>query len=163
MVEFTAGDIFKVEAAALVNAVNCVGIMGSGVALQFKKRFPENFHAYSRACVHGEVRPGRMFIFDTGLVRPECIINFPTKRHWRDPSRLADIDAGLDALREEIRGRDIGSIAIPALGCGLGGLEWGVVKASMERVLGDLKGVRVIVFSPQSEVVSAMGPAGPLG
>ena len=110
MIEFKKGDIFAEDAEALVNTVNCVGVMGRGVALQFKKAFPENFDAYARACDRKEVRPGRMFVFETGeLANPRYIINFPTKRHWRRKSRIEDIDAGLKALvaaiRSEISGR----------------------------------------------------------
>src|SRR3990172_1664895 len=99
MIEFKTGDILAEEAEALVNTVNCVGIMGRGVALQFKQAFPENFKAYERACKLGEVVPGRMFVFYTGqLTHPRYIVNFPTKRHWRGRARIGDIETGLDAL-----------------------------------------------------------------
>ena len=122
------GDILKADVEALVNTVNCVGVMGRGVALQFRKAFPDNFKAYSEACAQGEVRPGRMFVYDLGTLTPSrYIINFPTKEHWKGKSKLAFIDAGLDALVGEIRSRGIRSIALPSLGCGLGGLKWGEV------------------------------------
>src|SRR3989304_1155658 len=122
MIEFKTGDIRAEDAEALVNTVNCVGIMGRGVALQFRQVFPENFKAYARACTLGEVEPGRMFVFDSGnLPPPRSIINCPTKRHWRGKSRIEDIEAGLDALVAEVRRRGIRSIALPPLGAGLGG------------------------------------------
>ena len=107
MVELTQGDLLKADAEALVNTVNCVGIMGRGIALQFKNAFPANFKAYAVACRRGEVQPGRMFVFETGtFTNPRYIINFPTKRHWRGKSRLEDIETGLTALAREIRDPD---------------------------------------------------------
>ncbi len=149
MIKFKTGDILAEEAEALVNTVNCVGIMGRGVALQFKQAFPENFKAYERACRQGEVEPGRMFVFDTGqLTHPRYIINFPTKRHWRGRSRIEDIETGLRALVAEIRRRGIRSIALPPLGAGLGGLPWAEVRSRIERALLALPDVRVVVFEP---------------
>lgn len=151
MIEFKTGDILAEDAEALVNTVNCVGIMGRGVALRFKRAFPENFKAYERACKQGQVEPGRMFVFDTGrLTHPRYIINFPTKRHWRGRSRIEDIEAGLDALVAEIRRRGIRSIAIPPLGAGLGGLPWAEVRSRIERAFLALPDVRVVVFEPQA-------------
>lgn len=149
MIEFKTGDILAEDAEALVNTVNCVGIMGRGVALQFKQAFPENFKAYVRACKRGEVEPGRMFVFDTGrLTPPRYIVNFPTKRHWRGRSRIEDIERGLDALVAEIRQRGIRSVALPPLGAGLGGLAWADVRARIERAFLALPDVRVVVFEP---------------
>lgn len=149
MVEFTTGDILDAKAEALVNTVNCVGIMGRGIALQFKNSFPGNFKAYEIACKHHEVQPGRMFVYPTGLMNgPRFIINFPTKRHWRGKSRIEDIESGLVALREEIITRGIRSIAIPPLGAGLGGLDWKQVRSRIERALGDLEDVKVLVYEP---------------
>lgn len=151
MIEFKTGDILAEDAEALVNTVNCVGIMGRGVALRFKRAFPENFKAYERACKQGQVEPGRMFVFDTGrLTHPRYIINFPTKRHWRGKSRSEDIEAGLDALVAEIRRRGIRSIAIPPLGAGLGGLPWAEVRPRIERAFLALPDVRAVVFEPQA-------------
>lgn len=151
MIELKAGDILAEDAEALVNTVNCVGIMGRGVSLQFKQAFPENFKAYERACKQGQIEPGRMFVFDTGqLTHPRYIINFPTKRHWRGRSRIEDIERGLDALVAEIRGRGIRSIAIPPLGAGLGGLPWAEVRSRIERAVLALPEVRVVVFEPQA-------------
>src|SRR5713226_5969920 len=116
MLEFMTGDILKANAEALVNTVNCVGIMGRGVALQFKNTFPENFKAYVAACKREEVQPGRMFVFKTGeLTNPRYIINFPTKVHWRGKSRIEHIESGLEALVSEVKNRGIRSIAIPPL------------------------------------------------
>lgn len=136
MIRFLLGNIFDSEADALVNTVNCVGVMGRGLALQFKKAFPENFKEYKRACDRGEVVPGRMFVTEPNLpITPKFIVNFPTKRHWRDKSRLDDVEAGLVNLRDEIDIRRIKSIAIPPLGCGLGGLHWPDVRRLIVNVL----------------------------
>jgi O-acetyl-ADP-ribose deacetylase (regulator of RNase III) len=150
MIEFKTGDIFTEKVDAIVNTVNCVGVMGRGIALQFKKRFPENFKAYATACKQDEVRPGRMFIFDSGLfVNPRFIINFPTKRHWRGKSRMEDIESGLADLVRVVQEKGIHSIALPPLGCGLGGLDWPEVKARIESVLAPLEDVQIVVFEPQ--------------
>ncbi len=102
MIEFATGDLLKADAECLVNTVNCAGIMGRGIALQFKKFFPENFKTYADACKRQEVRPGRMFVFENNqITNPRYIINFPTKRHWRDGSRMEDIESGLRVLAEE--------------------------------------------------------------
>ncbi|MCF6219073.1 MAG: macro domain-containing protein [Gammaproteobacteria bacterium] len=150
MIEYKTGNILTEDAEAIINTVNCVGVMGRGIALQFKKAFPENFKAYAAACKREEVRPGRMFIYDMGgLTNPRYIINFPTKRHWRGKSRMEDIEAGLKALVVEIRERSIQSIAIPPLGSGLGGLEWTEVRQCIEQSLSDMDDMRIIVFEPK--------------
>ena len=155
MIEFTTGDILRADAEALVNTVNCVGIMGRGVALQFKNAFPANFKAYEAACAREEVQPGRMFVFETReLTGPKFIINFPTKRHWRGKSRMEDIDSGLRALVAEIRNRRIRSIAIPPLGSGLGGLNWAEVRPRIEAALRGFDDLHVIVFEPNSAPVA---------
>jgi len=133
-----------------VNAVNCVGVMGKGLARQFKDAHPENFAGYAAACARGEVRPGRVLVVDTGRELPRYIINFPTKRHWRDRSRLEDIEAGLAALVHELRERRIASVAIPPLGCGLGGLDWADVRPMVVRALQDAPDVEALVFEPVS-------------
>ena len=149
MIAYKKGDIIAEDAEALVNTVNCVGIMGRGIALQFKNAFPENFKAYEAACRRAEVQPGRMFVFATQqLTNPRYIINFPTKRHWRGKSRLSDIDAGLDSLVGEIRTRGIRSIAIPPLGTGLGGLSWLDVRPKIEAAIRALPELKAIVFVP---------------
>ena len=116
----------------------------------FKRRFPANFKAYKAACDWGEVEPGRMFVFDTDELMPRYIINFPTKRHWRARSRLGDIEAGLSTLVAEIEQRRIRSIALPPLGCGLGGLEWSQVKPLIHAALAPLSGVDTMVFEPNA-------------
>lgn len=149
MIEFKTGNILQEDVEALVNTVNCVGFMGRGIALQFKKAWPENFKAYAAACRRNEVQPGKMFVFETGrLTNPRFIINFPTKRHWRGKSRLEDIESGLRALVEEIRKRNIKSIALPPLGSGLGGLPWAKVRQRIEQLLGSMDKVRIVVFEP---------------
>jgi O-acetyl-ADP-ribose deacetylase (regulator of RNase III) len=148
MIEIAHGDLLLADAEALVNTVNCVGIMGRGIALQFRKAFPENFAVYRALCSRGGLQPGRMMVHDLERVlNPRYVINFPSKRHWKDKSRLEDIDAGLAALVEEVRKRDIRSIAIPPLGCGLGGLDWSVVRPRIEATFRDLD-VRVLLFVP---------------
>lgn len=150
MIEYTTGDILRADADAIVNTVNCVGVMGRGIALQFKKAFPENFKAYALACKNNQVQPGRMLVFETGqLTAPRLIINFPTKRHWRGASRLEDIEAGLAALVETIRQYQIQSIAIPPLGSGLGGLDWADVRPRIEAALQPLSDVRVLIYEPK--------------
>ncbi len=150
MIEYKRGDIFEEDADALVNSVNCVGVMGRGIALQFKNVFPENFERYADACKRGEVEPGKMFVFDTQRLRPRYIINFPTKRHWRGKSRIEDIENGLGSLVREIRARKIQSIAIPPLGSDLGGLKWEDVRPLIDSRLRSVDGVRVVVLEPGS-------------
>lgn len=159
MIEYTTGDILKDDAEALVNTVNCVGVMGRGIALQFKKAWPENFKAYEAACKREEVQPGRMFVFETGqLTLPRYIINFPTKRHWRGASRIADIEAGLVALVDTIKSKGIRTIAIPPLGSGLGGLDWAEVRQHIESTLAALPDVQVRVYEPKGAPESAGMP-----
>ncbi len=149
MLQYKTGDILAEETDALVNTVNCRGVMGRGIALQFKHAFPDNFKAYAEACKRQEVQPGRMFVFDTGrLTNPRYIINFPTKRHWRGKSRMEDIEAGLTALQDVIRERKIRSLAIPPLGTGLGGLDWNEVRLRIEEALGDFNDLCVVIFQP---------------
>jgi O-acetyl-ADP-ribose deacetylase (regulator of RNase III) len=147
-IELRTGDMFKAEAEAIVNTVNCVGIMGRGVALQFKNAYPANFKAYKAACDAEQVQPGRMFVFETGKFTPRLIINFPTKRHWKGKSRIEDIEAGLVALVQEIKDRRIKSIVIPPLGAGLGGLNWHHVLPRIKSALEDVPDLHVIVFEP---------------
>lgn len=147
--ERTRGDILQADAEALVNTVNCVGIMGRGIALQFRKAFPENYKLYRAVCEREELRPGTMLVYDLGrLTNPRYIINFPTKRHWKGKSRIEDIEAGLPALVAEVRRLGISSIAIPPLGSGLGGLDWREVRPRIERAFQDLPDVRVLLYEP---------------
>ncbi|MGO9082611.1 MAG: macro domain-containing protein [Streptosporangiaceae bacterium] len=135
---------------ALVNTVNTVGVMGKGIALQFKQAYPDNFRAYEAACRRGGVQLGQMFVVETGLLgQPRLIINFPTKKHWRARSKLSDIKAGLTDLRRVISEYAITSIALPPLGCGNGGLDWRDVRPLITEALGDVPGVDVVVYPPQ--------------
>lgn len=157
-IELRTGDILKADAEAIVNTVNCVGIMGRGIALQFKKAFPANFRAYAIACEDGEVQPGTMFVHDTSsFTNPRYIINFPTKRHWKGKSRIEDIESGLVALARELTERGIKSVAVPPLGAGLGGLDWGDVRPRIEAALRDLPDLQVSIYEPMGapEVVKS--------
>src|SRR5215470_1216970 len=136
MWKLTEGNILEADTQALVNTVNTVGVMGKGIALQFKKAFPEMFEEYEKLCKVKKLQPGQMHVFDRGqMFNPRYIINFPTKRHWKGKSKLADIKAGLDALVQELTTRGIKSVAIPPLGCGHGGLDWNVVRPLIERAM----------------------------
>lgn len=152
MIEIVQGDLLSADTDAVVNTVNCVGVMGRGIALQMKNAYPVNFTAYAAACRHGEVQPGRMLVVETDqLSNPRYIINFPTKRHWRDESLLADIESGLSALIAEVRRLRLSSLALPALGCGLGGLDWHDVRPRIESAFADFRDVRVLLFGPAGE------------
>lgn len=149
MIEMIRGDILRADVEAIVNTVNCVGVMGRGIALQFKKAWPDNFKAYADACRRQEVKPGQMFIFDTGqLATPRWIINFPTKRHWRAASRMEDIESGLVALIGDIHRLGGRSIAIPPLDAGLGGLDWLIVREKIEAAMRPLSDVQVLLYEP---------------
>ena len=150
MINDATGNLLEADAEALVNTVNCVGFMGKGIALQFKQAWPDNFEAYARASKAGEIRPGRMFTWETGrMINPKLIINFPTKRHWRGKSRFEDIKSGLRALIGEVRRRGIRSIAVPPLGCGNGGLNWKDVRPLIEAAFAELPNIDVLLYSPQ--------------
>lgn len=150
MVELVAGNLLEAKAEALVNTVNCVGIMGKGIALQFKQAFPDNFSEYEKACKKGRVQVGHMFVHGTNqMFDPKYIINFPTKRHWKARSRLEDIKSGLKDLVKVIRKLKIQSIAIPPLGSGLGGLNWNDVKALIINALSELPNVSVYLYEPK--------------
>jgi len=149
MLKISTGNLLDAEVDALVNTVNTEGVMGKGVALQFKKKFPEMYEPYRQACEAGEVLPGKMHVFKReSLIGPRYIINFPTKRHWRSPSRLEDIASGLDALKLEIHRLKIHSVALPPLGCGNGGLNWPDVHRLIEEKLKSLEGVQVMIYPP---------------
>ncbi|QLE56653.1 macro domain-containing protein [Nostoc sp. TCL26-01] len=149
MIEFKQGNLLEEKAEALVNTVNCVGVMGKGIALQFKQAYPENFRHYEKACKANEVQPGQMFTVVTGsLFNPRYIINFPTKRHWKGKSKIEDIKSGVAALVREVQQLGISSIAIPPLGCGNGGLDWVEVKPLIESAFAQLPNVQVIIFEP---------------
>jgi O-acetyl-ADP-ribose deacetylase (regulator of RNase III) len=149
MIQLCQGDILSADAEALVNTVNCVGIMGRGIALQFRNAFPENYAVYKSLCEKKQLHPGKMLVFDLNrLENPRFIINFPTKRHWKGDSRIEDIQSGLTSLVEEVKTRGIRSIAIPPLGCGLGGLNWRDVRPLIEDAFKALPSVRTLVYEP---------------
>jgi O-acetyl-ADP-ribose deacetylase (regulator of RNase III) len=149
MIRFTRGNLLEADVEALVNTVNTVGVMGKGIALMVKEAFPENFREYAVACKRGEVEVGRMFVTQRpGLEGPRWILNFPTKRHWRHSSRIEWIEEGLADLRRVILEKGIRSVAVPPLGCGHGGLPWLEVRVLIERELGNLEGVEVVVYEP---------------
>ncbi len=157
--EYAHGNLLEADCEALVNTVNTVGVMGKGIALQFKQAFPENFRQYERACRAGEVVIGSMLVVATGkLGNPKYIINFPTKRHWRQRSRLEDIEAGLRDLVAQVRSLSVGSLAVPPLGCGNGGLEWSEVRPLVEEAFRDLPQVRVLLFAPAGAPDAAAMP-----
>lgn len=150
MIRLVTGNLLDADVDALVNTVNTEGVMGKGVALQFRRAFPDNYERYRAASRGGAVDIGRMYVTETGrLEGPRLIINFPTKRHWKSRSRLADIEAGLVDLRRTLVEHGVRSVAVPALGCGLGGLRWTDVRPLIERALSDLD-MEVLVFPPQS-------------
>lgn len=154
MIHFLKGDLFSTRVEVLVNPVNCVGVMGRGLALEFKERFPDNFQVYKRACDHGKIKPGSLYTLpvNESIVIPSYrlrfIVNFPTKDHWRDPSRLEWIDSGLMELSRMIELNHVQSIAIPAIGCGLGGLKWGDVKALMIKHLSVNESTHIFIYEP---------------
>ena len=149
MIEYQQGNLLEENTEALVNTVNCVGVMGKGIALQFKQAFPENFKQYKKACNFKEVQPGKMFITSTGELFPKYIINFPTKRHWKGKSRIEDIESGLKALTALVEESNIKSISIPPLGCGNGGLNWREVKPKITSAFIELPDVQVVIFEPE--------------
>ena len=143
------GDLLKEKVQAYVNTVNCVGIMGKGIALQFKMTYPDNYKQYKKACDKGEVRPGKMFITQINdIFEPKFVINFPTKTHWKAKSKLEYIEKGLTDLVKEITKKNIKSIVIPPLGCGQGGLNWNEVRPLIEDRLSALEDVDVILYAP---------------
>ncbi|KEQ30342.1 phosphatase [Pedobacter antarcticus 4BY] len=150
---YKTGNLLEAETQALVNTVNTVGVMGKGIALQFKERFPQNFKIYADACKKGLVKVGRMLIVNEHTLEGEkIIINFPTKEQWFKKSQYRFIEEGLQALAQEIRTRNIKSIALPPLGCGNGGLNWEKIKPMINHYLSGLEGVEIVVFEPNEAV-----------
>ena len=149
MIYKAEGDLLGTDAEALVNTVNTVGVMGKGIALQFKLAFPDNYKAYEAACKRGEVAIGKMFVFRRENSNPRLIINFPTKKHWRGKSKMADIESGLRALIDIVKHEEIKSIAVPPLGCGNGGLNWGDVRPRIEKAFAQVPEVAVQLFYPE--------------
>jgi len=151
MIKYKKGNLLEAEAEALVNTVNCAGIMGKGIALQFKQAFPINFKEYEKACRANQVQIGKMFVVEVGSMfqtNPRYIVNFPTKNHWKGKSRLEDIKSGLEDLVERVKYLEIKSIAVPPLGCGNGGLEWAEVKSLMEKAFANLSDINIIIYEP---------------
>ncbi|OJV83644.1 MAG: Appr-1-p processing protein [Cellulomonas sp. 73-92] len=156
MIEEARGNLLAADVDALVNTVNTVGVMGKGIALQFRRAYPAMFESYVAACKAGEVEVGRMHVWPTGSMSgPRYVINFPTKRHWRAPSRLEFVDAGLVDLVRVIREREISSIAIPPLGAGSGGLDWRLVKPRIVAALDEVADVRVLLYEPNGAPAAA--------
>ena len=150
---YTKGNILSTDAQAIVNTVNTVGVMGKGIALQFKERYPANFKEYARQCKLGLVRIGKMLVTrDNSLDGEKIIINFPTKTEWYKKSQYSYIEEGLEDLVRVIEEYNIKSIAIPPLGCGNGGLRWEKVKELMERYLSKMETVEIKVFEPNDDV-----------
>lgn len=149
MIQESQGNLLEADVEAIVNTVNTVGVMGKGIALQFKQAFPENYKQYKAACGAGEVRIGEVLVHDGHHLGPRrYILNFPTKRHWRGKSRIEDIQVGLDSLINVVSKCGIESIAIPALGCGNGGLDWADVRPMIYRAFESMPSVRVVIFPP---------------
>lgn len=165
----TQGDLTKCTAEAIVNTVNCVGIMGRGLALDFKKAFPENFAFYEEACHRGELRPGGVLLFDRDHLAqpslfgrpdpsPRYILNVATKQHWRFHSRPSDVVKGARNLAEICRNRGIKTIAVPPMGCGLGGLDWKVMRPLVIQELSSVPGLEVLLYDPPGFQLDAEPP-----
>ncbi|MCL6272197.1 macro domain-containing protein [Sansalvadorimonas sp. 2012CJ34-2] len=149
MILYTKGNLLNAPAQALVNSVNTVGVMGRGIALMFKQRFKRNMKLYAAACKAQQVQVGRVFVTYTGeLSGPRWIVNFPTKQHWRNPSKMEWIVAGLQDLKLFILENGVESIAIPPLGAGNGGLPWPEIRRQIELALFDLTDVEILVYEP---------------
>lgn len=153
MITFMTGNLLDAEAQALVNTVNTVGVMGKGIALMFKEAFPENYKAYAAASKRGDIRVGRVFVTERQdwVGGPRWIVNFPTKMHWRHPSKIEWIEEGLEDLKRFVREKNVESIALPPLGSGNGKLDWRIVRSRIEAALGELSDVHIMVYEPTSE------------
>lgn len=162
MIKHSHGNLLTAPVQALVNTVNTEGVMGKGIALQFKIAYPRMFKAYEAACKRGEVKLGHVHVFDLGglVDGHRWILNFPTKGHWRSRSKLSDIASGLDDLIRIVRELGIQSIAIPPLGCGNGGLDWSDVRPLIEQAFAPLTDVEVQIFAPAGTPDAAVMPIG---
>lgn len=149
MIRFVQGNLFDSDAEALVNTVNTQGVMGKGIALEFKERFRDNYEFYRQACEQGQVQIGKMLVFRAGRLPTQYIINFPTKQHWRGKSKIEYIQRGLEDLVRVVQEYGIRSIALPPLGCGHGGLRWEQVKPLIEQAFAALPNVEVEVYEPR--------------
>lgn len=149
MIRFTTGNILESQSEALINTVNTVGVMGKGIALSFKKTFPNVFKEYKKSIDTGEFKTGKVQVVSTGQLSPKYVVNFPTKQHWRNPSKLEYINEGLHDLRNKIIDYKIQSISIPPLGCGNGKLNWNDVKPLMVDILSELsEKVDILIYEP---------------
>lgn len=160
MIHYRSGNLLDASAEALVNTVNEIGVMGKGVALMFKERFPESAREYVEASKAGQVRVGKVLVTPTQELFPKWVIHFPTKKHWRNPSKIEWVKEGLEDLTKVINEYGIRSIALPPLGCGNGRLEWSAVREAIEAALADLEGVEVLVFEPTAEYQNVRKTAG---
>jgi O-acetyl-ADP-ribose deacetylase (regulator of RNase III) len=149
MIEFVSGNILAADVEAVVNPANAHGVMGAGLALQFKNKYPRMFAEYRRRCIAGEFGPGEVMPVKVDDSNPQWVINFATKDHWRDPSKLEYIERGLADLRRAIHSLELASVAIPALGCGLGQLDWPTVRARIKVFAATLPKIRVAVYEPK--------------
>lgn len=149
MISYKIGNIIESDTEALVNTVNTVGVMGKGIALAFKKAFPIVWDEYKKSVDNDTFRMGKVQVVKTNTLTPKYVINFPTKKHWRHPSRIEYIENGLNNLIGEIIKYNIKSISIPPLGCGNGKLEWGVIKPLLEKKLNKVaKNIEIVIFEP---------------
>ncbi|MFA6401063.1 MAG: macro domain-containing protein [Salinivirgaceae bacterium] len=156
MIEFVTGDFFDYEADIRINTVNCVGVMGAGVALLFKERYPDMFTEYAKACDNNEIKPGKPHVWsDNNIFSKTTIINFPTKIHWKNPSEYEFIEKGLIWLKKYLLNKEFSIVTLPALGCGHGGLDWNVVKNMIVNYLGDVK-AKILVFEPSSSMKTSL-------
>lgn len=155
MIHFISGDFFNFNARIRINTVNCVGVMGAGIALGFKQLYPEMFREYQKLCSEGKIKVGELYVWEN--IFGECVVNFPTKVHWRNPSRYEYVEAGLKALRQFLSDKGEVKVALPALGCGHGGLDFEKVSLMISQYLGDLS-CEVYVFTPDdSRAIRAKG------
>jgi O-acetyl-ADP-ribose deacetylase (regulator of RNase III) len=156
MIRYTYGNLLDSQDEALVNPVNTVGVMGKGLALAFRQRFDLNHRLYVAACQAGELKVGRVFVTETGQASgPRWVVNFPTKQHWRQPSQLRWVCDGLVDLRRFITEHRVRTIAVPALGAGLGGLAWSDVRGAIESALAELDDVQITVYEPLASAETA--------
>ncbi len=150
MITYLKGNLFDSAAQAITNTVNCVGVMGKGVALEFKNRLPEMYEDYQARCKNGAVQPGKPYLWENEKVQ---VLNFPTKRHWNESARLSDIEAGLKYLADHFDDLGLQSLAMPALGCGNGGLRWEDVRPLIDKYLGALPTFDVYVYEPSASAI----------
>lgn len=161
MIHYTNGNLLEANVDALVNTVNTVGVMGKGIALMFKERFPKNMVEYAKACKAQQVVTGQMFVTQTDeLMGPKWIVNFPTKQHWRSKSKMEWVVDGLADLKRFIIENNVESIALPPLGAGNGGLSWADVKPQIETALADLESVDIYIYEPIAKYQNIAKPKG---